>query len=101
VETIDVLIQAMLSAEQLSHVLNAVPGATDVVAGREDSKLIALVVSTDFVGKQEHERQSLVWQLILANLSDAEQADIGYVFTNTPEEKAEAQAQGEAQAARA
>lgn len=92
------MLPQMLSAEQLRVLLNAVPGATDVVAGREDGKLIALVVSTDFVGMEEHERQAIVWRLLLAKLSDAEQADIGYVFTNTPEEKAEAQAQGEADA---
>lgn len=59
--------------------------------GREGGKLIALVVSPDFGRMEEHERQAVVWALLLAKLSDAEQADVGYVFTNTEQEQQQAQ----------
>jgi len=93
------MISTMLSEKRLCELLGRVPGATLVDASREDNKLIALVVSPGFAGMEEHERQDIVWGLILDNLSDAEQGEVGYVFTNTPEEKAQAQVQGEAEAA--
>lgn len=95
------MIDAMLSEKRLCDLLLRVPGATLVDAGREDGQLIGLVVSPHFAGMEEHIRQELVWGLILDNLSDDEQAQVGFVFTNTPEEKAIAQAEGEAEAAAA
>jgi len=86
----------MLTEERLCDLLRRVPGATEVDAGREDFKLIGLVVSPDFAGMEEHARQSLVWGLILDSLTDSEQAQVGYVFTNTPEERAQAEARGAA-----
>lgn len=90
------MIHPVLSEERLCELLRRVPGATYVVAGREDGKLIAAVVSRDFANMEELERQSLVWGLILDNLSDGEQAQVGYVFTNTPEERAQAEAEAAA-----
>jgi acid stress-induced BolA-like protein IbaG/YrbA len=86
------MIFEMLTAERLRSLLLQIPGATHVLAEREDGKFIALVVSPEFAGVPEHERQTAVWGLLLENLSDAEQAEVGYVFTNTPEEKAAAEA---------
>lgn len=43
------------------ELLRRVPGATEVVAGREGCKLIGAVVSRDFAGMEEIERQSFVW----------------------------------------
>lgn len=59
--------------------------------GREGGKFIALVVSPDFGAMEEHERQAVVWTLLLAKLDDAEQAEVGYVFTNTAQEQQDAQ----------
>lgn len=81
----------MLTEKSFCDLLRRVPGASEVEAGREGTKLIGLVVSGAFADMEEHERQSLVWGLILENLSDAEQSEVGYVFTNTPEERADAQ----------
>jgi len=39
----------------------------------------------------EVERQSQAWGLVLDNLSDAEAAQVSFVYTNTPEEKAQAE----------
>lgn len=81
----------MLSEMRLREVLQKVEAVTDVFIGREGSKLMAVVVSPAFEGKQEHERQNEVWGLLLHDLTDAEQAQVGFVFTNTPEEKAQAE----------
>jgi hypothetical protein len=82
------MINVMLSEQRLCDLLRRVAGATEVDAVREGTKLIGLVVSASFANMEEHERQAEVWGLILEDLSDAEQAEIGYVFTNTPEERA-------------
>jgi acid stress-induced BolA-like protein IbaG/YrbA len=81
----------MLSEKRLHEVLEQVKGATEIFSGREGSKLIAVVVSPAFEGKEEHERQNEVWGLLLDNLTDAEQVQVSFVFTNTPEEKAQAE----------
>lgn len=81
----------MLSETRLRNVLEKVEGAVDVVIGREGSDFMAVVVSPAFEGKEEHERQNEVWGLLLDNLADAEQAQVRFVFTNTPEEKAQAE----------
>jgi acid stress-induced BolA-like protein IbaG/YrbA len=77
--------------ERLRELLRSVPGATEVVVEREGRKLIALVVSTDFEGIEHHLRQERIWRMILDSFSDHEQAEVGYVFTDTPEENAHAQ----------
>lgn len=81
----------MLSEERLRNVLEKVEGVADVFIGREGSDFMAVVVSPAFEGKEEHERQNEVWGLLLDNLTDAEHAQVRFVFTNTPEEKAQAE----------
>lgn len=81
----------MLSEQRLREVLEKVEGRTAVHIGREGSKYLAVVVSPAFAGKQEHERQSEVWGLLIEHLTDAEQVQVSFVFTNTPEEKARAE----------
>lgn len=82
----------MLTEQRLRELLASLPEVVQVIVVREGSKLIAGVVSTAFEGREEHERQNDVWDLILRELSDGEQAQVGYVFTNTPTEKAAAEA---------
>jgi hypothetical protein len=84
----------MLDENRFREILSKVRDATDVLVVREGSKLIGVVVSPAFAGKEEHERQTEVWSLLLGSLTDDEQAQIGFVFTNTPEEREHAQAQG-------
>lgn len=83
----------MLSEASLRNVLQEVPGAVEVDAHREGSKWIALVVSPEFADVEEHDRQARVWDILLNRLTDEQQAEVGYVFTNTPEEKADVEAQ--------
>jgi hypothetical protein len=49
------------------------------------------VVSPAFASKPEPVRQSEVWRRLLDALSDEEHAQVAFVYTNTPEEKAEAE----------
>lgn len=81
----------MLTEQRLHDLLSTLPEVVQVIVAREGSELIAGVVSTAFEGREEHERQADVWGLLLKELSDAEQAQIGFVYTNTPKEKAEAE----------
>jgi acid stress-induced BolA-like protein IbaG/YrbA len=82
----------MLTKERLETLLRRVPGATEVAAEPEERGFIALVVSPLFADQEEYERQAVVWSLLLDNLPEDEQAQVSYVFTNTPDEKAAAQA---------
>jgi glucose-6-phosphate isomerase len=78
----------VLSEAKLSGVLRRVTGAEDVIVLPDEGKLVGIVVSKAFQDKEEHERQHEVWTLLLEALSDLEQSDVAFVFTNTPEEKA-------------
>lgn len=82
-----------LSETRLRNLLAQVPGVEEIIVVREESKLIGAVVSSGFATMEEHKRQELVWGLILDQFSDAEQAEVGFVFTNTPEERARAQSE--------
>jgi acid stress-induced BolA-like protein IbaG/YrbA len=81
----------VLGEERLREVLGGVESATEVVVWREGNKLLGTVVSPAFAGKAEHVRQSEVWRRLLDALTDEEHAQVAFVFTNTPEERAEAQ----------
>jgi acid stress-induced BolA-like protein IbaG/YrbA len=81
----------VLTEQRLREVLGMVEGATDVIVWPEGSEYIAIVVSPAFEGIEDHLRQEEVWGLILDNLTDVEQRQVGFVFTNTPAEKARAE----------
>jgi acid stress-induced BolA-like protein IbaG/YrbA len=85
------MIVDVLAEERLREVLGGVESATEVVVWREGNKLLGTVVSPAFAGKAEHVRQSEVWRRLLDALTDEEHAQVAFVFTNTPEERAEAQ----------
>ena len=76
----------MLSADRLREILWKVDGATEVVAVRDGRRFMAQVVSPAFEGKDGHVRQSEVWKLILDNLTDEEQSQIGYVHRHAGRE---------------
>jgi stress-induced morphogen len=86
------MFEVLLQEERLREILSGVEGATEIVVWREGiTKLLGIVVSPAFEGKPEHLRQSEVWRLLLDALSDDEHAQVAFVYTNTPEEKAEAE----------
>ena len=87
----------MLSEDRLRDILSRVPGATQVIVGHRGSKLVAIVVSPEYADIPEVERQSQAWGLVLDNLSDAEAAQVSFVYTNTPEEKAQAEREAAAE----
>jgi hypothetical protein len=59
-------------------------------------KFLAFVVSPAYEGVDEGDRQAQAWELLLDNLPDDEQAQVAFVFTNTPEERAEAEPEAKA-----
>jgi acid stress-induced BolA-like protein IbaG/YrbA len=85
------MMSEVLHEERLREVSSGVEGATEIVVWREGNKLLGIVVSPAFAGKGEHVRQSEVWRRLLDALSDEEHAQVAFVYTNTPEEKAEAE----------
>lgn len=85
------MLHHVLTEDRLRATLMKVAGAESVVIGRDEGKFVAVVVSPVFAGRDEHERQAEVWRLILAELDDSEQAQVAFVFTNTADEKAQAE----------
>ena len=77
----------MLTEQRLKTWLGQVEGATDVIVGRDGSKFVAIVVSPAYEGKDEDERQSEAWGLLLENLPDEEHSQVSFVT----EEKAQAE----------
>jgi len=87
----------MLTEDRLREVLGRVPGATQVIVGRRGGKLVAIVVSPEYADIPDVDRQSQAWGLVLDNFSDAEAAQVSFVYTNTPEEKAQAEVEAAAE----
>ena len=85
------MVEVLLQEERLREILSGVEGATEIVVWREGIKLLGIVVSPAFAGKPEFDRQNEVWRLLLDALSDDEHAQVAFVYTNTPEEKTEAE----------
>jgi acid stress-induced BolA-like protein IbaG/YrbA len=79
------MISTVLTEERLRGILRGVDGAS-VVVELDGQKLIAIVISNGFAGKEEFERQDEVWGLLIEELTDDELAQVGFVFTNTPDE---------------
>jgi acid stress-induced BolA-like protein IbaG/YrbA len=79
-----------MTEEQLRNALENLPFVVNDVAVRSDEgRLIGVVVSTQFEGMDEAERQRVVWHHLF-QLFDARQLTrIEFVFTNTPQEDAE------------
>jgi stress-induced morphogen len=77
----------MLTEDRLREILAEGFGIEAVArVYRDRGKLEAIVVSPSFEGVYEGERQRRVWQLLIDRLSDAEHAQIGFVFTDAPSE---------------
>lgn len=89
------MLPTMLTEQRLREVLGKIEGAT-VDIGRDGGKLLAFVVSPVYEGMDEGDRQAQAWGLLLDNLSDDEQSQVAFVYTNTPQERAEAERQAKA-----
>jgi hypothetical protein len=76
----------MLTEQRLSEVLQRIGSDAVVMLTRDGRRWIAEVVTTAFEGKDEADRQSDVWGLILDNLEPHEQTEVEFIFTNTPGE---------------
>ena len=79
----------MTTREQLKEVLQTMPHVEEAsVIGTW--KLIATVVSEDFRGQNEAERQKAVLSFLRERLGSDEVDNIEFIFANTPEEQAAA-----------
>lgn len=81
----------MLTAEQLDGLLRRLPEVEDVRVVEEGRKFLAFVLAPRFEGVDEGERQHEVWDLLLKALSPEQVSKIAFVFTDTPEERAQAE----------
>lgn len=81
----------LLTAERLREVLSKKKGLADLIVWREGYKFYAVLLSPTYEGVDEAHRQAEAWGLVLDNLSDDEQAMVGFMYTNTPEEQAQAE----------
>lgn len=84
------MIPVMLTEQRLREILCRIEGAR-VDVGRDGAKYVAFVVSSSYEGMDEGDRQAQAWGLLLDNLTDDEQAQVAFVYTNTPQERAEAE----------
>lgn len=80
-----------MKAERLREVLLRMP-LQDVVVELDGRPWhwVARVTSPSFVDEPAHSRQARVWDHLLRELSDAEIAEVEYIFTVTPDERNEA-----------
>lgn len=77
-----------MTKEELEETLKGLP-LTDLsvtLSGRNPRHLVAEVVSTDFQGKAEFERQQIVWEFLAKELPSDQIIFVGFVFTRSPEE---------------
>jgi acid stress-induced BolA-like protein IbaG/YrbA len=84
------MLPMMLTEERLREVLGKTEGVTDIFIGREGYKFVAIVVSPWYESMESWQRQEHAWGLLLKNLTDDEHARVSFVYTNTPEEQAQA-----------
>jgi len=62
-----------------------------IEARRSDmEKIVAVVESPDFVGKREHERQSLAWGAIFEWLAEEDHGRVEFIHTDDPRDTAAA-----------
>jgi acid stress-induced BolA-like protein IbaG/YrbA len=82
----------MLSEERLKEVLTAL-GLRDakIEVGGTTGHLVAEVVSPSFAGQDDAIRQALIWKHLYDNLTEAENTEVDFVFTTTPQEHTELQ----------
>jgi acid stress-induced BolA-like protein IbaG/YrbA len=78
----------MLSAERLKELLASM-GLRDAQIEVEQLglRLVGSIVSPDFEGVDEADRQALVWGHLYEQASEWERRGVEFVFTSTPEEE--------------
>lgn len=79
-----------MNREELEKFMRRLP-VTDVfvrIEG-EEGHWTPVVVSPDYAHQEEDERRATVWRHILDNLTEAQRAELEFVFTDSPTEYAE------------
>ncbi|MBC8070062.1 MAG: hypothetical protein IAG13_17115 [Deltaproteobacteria bacterium] len=72
---------------KLRKILQLVGGpAATVIVAREDWRFVATLIAPCFEGMHEIERQEVVWEALLDQLSDTEAEFLEFVFTEAPSE---------------
>ncbi len=59
----------------------------------DHGRAVAVIVSQTFEGMNEARRQEIVWDRILKDLDEDEQREIEFLYTDTPSERAEIDAE--------
>lgn len=90
------MMMTVLTAEQLDALLRRLPGVDEVRVVEEGRRFLAFVLAPRFEGVDEGDRQSEVWDLLLRELSPEQVSKIEFVFTDTPEERAQAEREASA-----
>jgi acid stress-induced BolA-like protein IbaG/YrbA len=76
-----------MTKEELEEALKRLPLADlQVTVSGRVRHLVAEVVSPDFQGIVEFERQQIVWEFLVSELSDDQRSTVDFVFTRSPEE---------------
>lgn len=73
--------------ENVKAILEAQFPAPSKVTVRDDDGIIAIVVSDQFGGLEDLDRQGLAWRELETNLDRPEQREIAIIVTVTPEEE--------------
>lgn len=77
----------LLNSELLKQTLEKLSLREMVVkVGMSRRKFVARVISPDYEGREEWERQEAVWSLLLSELTEDQCEMVSFVFTDTPEE---------------
>jgi acid stress-induced BolA-like protein IbaG/YrbA len=75
--------------EKLRTILQRVGGAdASVTIQRDHWRFVATVIAARFEGMHDVERQELIWDALLDELSDTEAEFLEYVHTEAPSETA-------------
>ena len=82
----------MLTPERLKGVLFTVIKSAEITIEADSGRLVAIVVSDEFAGMEEVDRQAQVWEHLLKALPPEEVSQVEFVFTSTHEEAKQARA---------
>jgi acid stress-induced BolA-like protein IbaG/YrbA len=91
-----VMIISVLTVEELRTLLLRLPDVNEVRVVAEGRKFLAFVLASRFEGVDEGARQREVWDLLLEELPPEQVSKIEFVFTDTPEERADAEREASA-----
>lgn len=76
----------MLTSEHLEEVLSAAFKSATISIESDSGRLVAIVVSDEFAGVDEADRQARIWEHLLKVLPPEDVSLVEFVFTSTQEE---------------